>query len=94
MDNKVVLKMLDDKNIEVIKNCDVAFIIEKNDRRINAKMLFDLFSFDSGDTFTIDIDNPNGYDEPVISAFKDLLINIANKVNDISKEQAKDYVEN
>lgn len=76
MDKKIILKMHENKDIEVTVNGETMLMIEKNDRKIKACDIFNLLNHSTGDCYSIEVANKNNIDAPVINFFSDLLNDI------------------
>ena len=80
MDKNIVLEMKDNKDIVISVNNQEKLSIKKNSRKIKAEDIFDLLDYSIGDSFNINIVNPNNLDAPVVDFFRELLKDITDKL--------------
>lgn len=86
MVKKIVLEMNENKDIVIYKDNVEKINIKKDERKINANKIFELFDHNIGDKYEIEINNPNNYDIEVVSFFYDMLVEIQEKIEEISIE--------
>lgn len=64
--------------------------IKKDNRKIQANEIFELFSYTSGDNFKFEIVNDKDYDVPVLEFFYELLNEIVIKLNTDETQDIED----
>lgn len=81
MDKIIKLEMNTNKDIEISVNGIKKITIKKDNRKIQANEIFELFSYTNGDNFKFEIVNDRDYDVPVLEFFYELLNEIVIKLN-------------
>lgn len=69
------------KDIEISINGIEKIMIRKDNRKIQANEIFELFNYSKGDTFKCEMVNDKDYDVPVLKFFYELLNEIVIKLN-------------
>ena len=87
MDKIIKLEMNTNKDIEISVNDIKKITIKKDNRKIQANEIFELFSYTNGDNFKFEIVNDKDYDVPVLEFFYELLNEIVIKLN---KDETQD----
>lgn len=87
MDKIIKLEMNTNKDIEISVNDIKKITIKKDNRKIQANEIFELFSYTNGDNFKFEIVNDKDYDVPVLEFFYELLNEIVIKFN---KDETQD----
>lgn len=87
MDKIIKLEMNTNKDIEISVNGIKKITIKKDNRKIQANEIFELFSYTNGDNFKFEIVNDKDYDVPVLEFFYELLNEIVIKLN---KDETQD----
>ena len=82
----IEIRMLDNKNIEIIKDGKVCIFISIDNREINAEKLFELFKDTLGQEIEIKVTNEYNKDEKVIGFFKELLEEINDNIRKIENK--------
>lgn len=82
----IEIRMLDNKNIEIIKDGKVCIFISIDNREINAEKLFELFKDTLGQEVEIKVTNEYNKDEKVIGFFKELLEEINDNIRKIENK--------
>ena len=86
MEKIIEIKMLENKNIEIIKDGKVFICISNENRKINAEELFELFKDTLGQEVDIKVTNEYNKDEKVIEFFKELLEEIKDNIKEIENK--------
>ena len=86
MEKIIEIKMLENKDIEIIKDEKLYICIKMSKREINAKALFELFKDTLGQQVQIKVTNEYNKDEKVIEFFKELLEEINNNIKKIENK--------
>lgn len=81
MDKIIKLEMNTNKDIEISVNGIKKITIKKDNRKIQANEIFELFSYTNGDNFKFEIVNDKDYDVPILEFFYELLNEIVIKLN-------------
>lgn len=81
MDKIIKLEMNTNKDIQISVNGIKKITIKKDNRKIQANEIFELFSYTNGDNFKFEIVNDKNYDVPVLEFFYELLNEIVIKLN-------------
>ena len=68
MEKTINIIMKEDKSIDILLGDDFKKTITVQDRRINAKEIYDSLKYEYGDTYVINSDNGIGKDIPVFNA--------------------------
>ena len=87
MVNKIKLRMNENKSIEVFVNEISKCVIESNNRVLSAKQIYDIFDYKIDFKYEIEIENSSKIDEVVLYYFKELFVEICNRINDLSSEE-------
>ena len=82
----IEIRMLDNKNIEIIKDGKVCIFISIDNREINAEKLFELFKDTLGQEVEIKVTNEYNKDEKIIGFFKELLEEINDNIRKIENK--------
>lgn len=90
MDKIIKLEMNTDKDIEISINGIRKIAIKKDNRKIQANEIFELFSYTNGDNFKFEIVNDKEYDVPVLEFFYELLNEIVIKLNTDETQDIED----
>ncbi len=90
MDKIIKLEMNTNKDIEISVNGIKKITIKKDNRKIQANEIFELFSYTNGDNFKFEIVNDNDYDVPVLEFFYELLNEIVIKLNTDGAQDIED----
>ena len=86
MEKIIEIKMLENKDIEIIKDEKLYICIKMSKREINAKELCELFNDTLGQQVQIKVTNEYNKDEKVIEFFKELLEEINNNIKKIENK--------
>ena len=86
MEKIIEIKMLENKDIEIIKDEKLYICIKMSKREINAKELFELFKDTLGQQVQIKVTNEYNKDEKVTEFFKELLEEINNNIKKIENK--------
>ena len=86
MEKIIEIKMLENKDIEIIKDEKLYICIKMSKREINAKELFELFKDTLGQQVQIKVTNEYNKDEKVIEFFTELLEEINNNIKKIENK--------
>ena len=86
MEKTIEIKMLENKDIEIIKDGKLYICISNENRKINAEGLFGLFKDTLGQEVDIKVTNEYNKDEKVIGFFKDLLEEIRDNIKGIENK--------
>ena len=90
MDKIIKLEMNTNKDIEISVNGIKKITIKKDNRKIQANEIFELFSYTNGDNFKFEIVNDKDYDVPVLEFFYELLNEIVIKLNTDEPQDIED----
>ncbi|HGS1114484.1 TPA: hypothetical protein ACL78T_001486 [Streptococcus pneumoniae] len=90
MDKIIKLEMNTNKDIEISVNGIKKITIKKDNRKIQANEIFELFSYTNGDNFKFEIVNDKDYDVPVLEFFYELLNEIVIKLNTDETQDIED----
>lgn len=90
MDKILKLEMNTNKDIEISVNGIKKITIKKDNRKIQANEIFELFSYTNGDNFKFEIVNDKDYDVPVLEFFYELLNEIVIKLNTDETQDIED----
>lgn len=90
MDKIIKLEMNTNKDIEISVNGIKTITIKKDNRKIQANEIFELFSYTNGDNFKFEIVNDKDYDVPVLEFFYELLNEIVIKLNTDETQEIED----
>lgn len=90
MDKIIKLEMNTNKDIEISVNGIKKITIEKDNRKIQANEIFELFSCTNGDNFKFEKVNDKDYDVPVLDFFYELLNEIVIKLNTDETQDIED----
>ena len=90
MDKIIKLEMNTNKDIEISVNGIKKITIKKDNRKIQANEIFELFSYTNGDNFKFEIVNDKDYDVPVLEFFYELLNEIVIKFNTDETQDIED----
>lgn len=89
MNKEIVIEMIESKDIIIsMRGSEQNIVIEKNDRKINAKNIYDFLDFSIDDTYKYDVipcDSPK--DTKVLEKLRDLLKSITDQFSDIHLEE-------
>ena len=86
MEKIIEIKMLENKDIEIIKDEKSYICISIDNRKINAEKLFELFKDTLVQEVEIKVTNEYNKDEKVIGFFKELLEEINNSIKEIENK--------
>ena len=86
MEKIIEIKMLENKNIEIIKDGKICICISNENKKINAEELFELFKDMLGQEVDIKVTNEYNKDEKVIGFFKELLEEIRDNIKEIENK--------
>lgn len=92
MDKKVILKMLPTRDIVISVEGGRSITIAKDNRSINANEIYNLLDFSRGDKITVESENEAEIDTPVLDFFKELITDIAQKLNKIAEYDEDEYL--
>lgn len=92
MDKRIVLKMQPSKDIIISMNGENSITISKNDRSINADEVYSLIDFSRGDKYTVDSENKEKVDAPVLKFFEELITDIVKKLNRIPDSEEDEFL--
>lgn len=84
MDKKIILKMLPSKSIDIYIEGGSSITISKDDRSVKADDIYKLIDFSRGDKYTVETQNEENVDVPVLKFFEELLLDIVEKLNRIA----------
>ena len=90
MDKIIKLEMNTNKDIEISVNGIKKITIKKDNRKIQANEIFELFSYTNGDNFKFEIVNDKDYDVHVLEFFYELLNEIVIKLNTDETQDIED----
>lgn len=86
--NKIItLKMKEDKDLVILRDDVEKITIPKDNRTIKANEIFDLFDYNVGDSYEIEIDNEKNLDEQVVNFFHELLSEISEQIITYKEEE-------
>ena len=85
MEKVIKIVMCNDRNIEIYVNDEEKHIIESQARNINADVLYKIFDFKLGDSYTVTSENESGTDNQVLVFFEELLREMVLKINDLNE---------
>ena len=92
MDKKIMLKMLPSKNITISIECGKTITIVKENRSIKADDIYRLIDFSRGDKYTLESQNEENVDAPVLKFFEELLADIVKKLNRMAETDGDEYL--
>lgn len=87
MEKKIILTMHTSKNIDIVLDNDHHIFIEKDNRSVKADDIYNLLSYEIGDTFIVESVNEQNLDEPVLKFFTELIRDITDYLNQFSNKQ-------
>ena len=87
MEKKIILTMHKSKNIDIVLDNDHRISIEKDNRSVKADDIYNLLSYKIGDTFIVKSVNEQNLDEPVLKFFTELIRDITDHLNQLSKKK-------
>lgn len=89
MKRTINIVMKEDKSIDILLEKDLKKNITAQDRKINAKEIYESLKYEYGDTYVIKSDNSIGKDIPVFNAIAKLYQDIISEINQLVDEKAK-----
>ncbi len=84
MEKKIILRMQPSKDIIVSIDKRRTLTIPLNDRTVKADEIYKLLNFSRGDVFTVESENENNLDVPVLKFFEKLIRDIVKNLNKIA----------
>lgn len=89
MENNILVKMEDDGVINIINNGILKCTINKENREINAKNIYETLDYKNNDTYTLNSENKENIDKSVFDALVKLYQEIIVEVNQLSKSDSE-----
>ena len=84
MEKKIKITMLDNKDISVSIDEVEKIRIAADQRKINANDIYEMLSYNKGDTYTVTTVNEKALDEKVLKFFAEMMSEIIKKLNKLS----------
>lgn len=81
MDKKIKIVMKEDKTISILLNEAEVTLINSEERRIDAKMIYASLKYSNGDKYTIESDNNANKDQDVLDSITNLYKEIIKEIN-------------
>lgn len=92
MDKRIILKMLPTKDINISVDEGNTITISKDNRSVKADDIYRLINFSRGDKYTVESQNEENVDAPVLKFFEELLSDIVKKLNQIEDSDEDEYL--
>lgn len=92
MDKKIVIKMQSSQNIIISVEGSNPILILKENRSIKAEDIYQLINFSRGDKYTVESENEDNIDAPVLKFFEELIADIVKKLNRITDSDEDEYL--
>ena len=92
MDKRIILKMLPSKDINISVDEGNTITISKDNRSVKADDIYRLINFSRGDKYTVESQNEENVDAPVLKFFEELLSDIVKKLNQIEDSDEDEYL--
>ena len=92
MDKRIILKMLPSKDINISVDEGNTITISKDNRSVKADDIYRLINFSRGDKYTVESQNEENVDAPVLKFFEELLSDIVKKLNRIADSDGDEYL--
>ena len=92
MDKRIILKMLPSKDINISVDEGNTITISKDNRSVKADDIYRLINFSRGDKYTVESQNEENVDAPVLKFFEELLSDIVKKLNPIEDSDDDEYL--
>ena len=84
MEKTIKLKMKVNKDLVILINDEEKHKIISTDRSITADKIYEILNYSKGDRFVVTSECENNTDSQVLEFFKDILISIINKINELT----------
>lgn len=92
MDKKIILKMQPSKDILLSVEGGNTIAISKNDRKLKANDVYRLLNFSRGNKYTVESENEENVDAPVLKFFEELITDIVKKLNRITDSDEDEFL--
>lgn len=86
MEKCIKLKMAQDKSIHIFVEDKKKYVMKSENRTINAEDIYNILHYSRGDKFTVNAENIENIDQPVLNFFKDLIEDIVKELNILSAD--------
>lgn len=90
MGKKILLEMDNEKDITILVDEEIKSTIHANDRKMNAKEIYEVLEYKIGDKYSISTSNESKRDPDVLQFFYELFYEIIESINDIEIELEED----